>query len=94
MSSTNTQVAKKDERTVEEVLIDSDQVMVLHSSIGFVNIANRRGSLVLPKYRNDSKSPIKPQETDMLIIQSILENEHEKRFCIRVWQTNILVYTL
>jgi hypothetical protein len=26
----------------------------------------------------------------MLIIQSILENEHEKRFCIKVWQTNIL----
>jgi hypothetical protein len=38
------------------------------------------GSLIVSKYRNDSKSLIKPQEMDMLTIQSILRLNTRKDF--------------
>jgi hypothetical protein len=72
----------KKERRISEGVIERlcDQVLELDNSIRFVGVSNKMGMLVVSKYRNDSVPLIKPQDEDMLTIQSVLRMNTRKDF--------------
>jgi hypothetical protein len=78
------QTSKK-ERRISEGVIERlcDQVLALDSSIRFVGVSNKMGMRVVSKFRNDSVPLIKPQDEDMLTIQSVLRMNTRKDFASR-----------